>query len=104
MSKSSGLVNVFMLMLPFVCWWWCCCCLFLWQWTTVSSTTLVAVVAVAAVEDGDRVQWRHWRRSSMAVAAFDGIQRRRRWTTMAVWEDKVTMAAVVGTVSIGDDV
>jgi hypothetical protein len=28
-SKLSGLVNVFMLVLPLVCWWWWCCCLFL---------------------------------------------------------------------------
>ncbi len=26
-SKSSGLVNVFTLVLPLVCWWCCCCCL-----------------------------------------------------------------------------
>jgi hypothetical protein len=34
-SKLSGLVNVFMLVLPLVCWWWWCCCLFLFgngQW------------------------------------------------------------------------
>ncbi len=35
-SKSSGLVNVFTLVLPLVCWGCCCCCLFLWQWTMVS--------------------------------------------------------------------
>ena len=29
-SKLSGLVNVFMLVLPLVCcWWWWWCCLFL---------------------------------------------------------------------------
>jgi hypothetical protein len=27
MSKSSGLANVFMLVLPLVCWWCCCSCL-----------------------------------------------------------------------------
>jgi hypothetical protein len=48
-SKSSGLVSVFTLVLPLVCWWWCCCCLFLWKWMTVSLTTVVAVVEVAAV-------------------------------------------------------
>jgi streptolysin S family bacteriocin protoxin len=26
-SKLSGLVNVFTLVLPLVCWWCCCCCL-----------------------------------------------------------------------------
>ncbi len=26
-SKSSGLVNIFTLVLPLVCWWCCCCCL-----------------------------------------------------------------------------
>jgi hypothetical protein len=26
-SKSSGLVNVFTLVLPLARWWWCCCCL-----------------------------------------------------------------------------
>jgi hypothetical protein len=30
-SKLSGLVNVFILVLPLVLWWWCCCCLFLRQ-------------------------------------------------------------------------
>jgi hypothetical protein len=59
-SKSSGLVNVFMLVLPLVGWWWCFCCLFLWQWTTVSSTMVVAVAVVAAWRQWQRRQWQRW--------------------------------------------
>ncbi len=59
-SKSSRLVNVFMLVLPLVCWWCCCCCLFLRQSMTVSSITMVAVVAVAARWQRQRWRWRRW--------------------------------------------
>ncbi len=43
----SGLVNVYILVLPLVRWWCCCCCLFLWQGATASLTAVVAAVAVA---------------------------------------------------------
>jgi hypothetical protein len=43
----SGLVNVYTLVLPLVCWWCCCSCLFLQQWATASLTAVVAVVVVA---------------------------------------------------------
>ncbi len=46
--KSSGLVNIFTLVLPLVSLWCCCCCLFLWQLTTVRLTMVVAVEAVVA--------------------------------------------------------
>ncbi len=42
-----------------------------------------AVVAVVAVDDEDGIQWRWWRGRSMAVAAFDGIRRRRHLTVTA---------------------
>jgi hypothetical protein len=60
-SKSSGLVNIFSLVLPLVRWWWCCCCLFFWQWTTVSLTKVVAVVALAAVAARRQRQWQQLR-------------------------------------------
>jgi hypothetical protein len=61
-SKSSGLVNVFTLVLPLVLWWCCCCCLFLRQWTTANLTTVVAVEAVAArrQRQWQRRRWRRW--------------------------------------------
>ncbi len=40
-------MNVYILVLPLVCWWCCCFCLFLWQWATVSLTSVVAAVVVA---------------------------------------------------------
>jgi hypothetical protein len=72
MSKLSGLVNVFTMVLQLVHWWWWCCCLFLCQCMRVKrSTTQVAaaveeVAVVAAVDDKYGVQWR--RQHSMAVA------------------------------------
>jgi hypothetical protein len=48
-SMLSGLVKVFMFVLPLVCWWWCCCCLFLRQCTMKSSAMVIVVAAVAAV-------------------------------------------------------
>jgi hypothetical protein len=60
MSKSSGLVVIFTLVLPLVLWWCCCCCLFLWQWMMVSSTTVVAVEIVAARLQQQRRQWLRW--------------------------------------------
>ncbi len=59
-SKSSGLVNIFMLVLPLVRWWCCCCCLFLRQSMTVSLITVVPVVAVAARRQRQRRRWRRW--------------------------------------------
>ncbi len=59
-SKSSGLVNVFTLVLPLVRWWCCCCCLFLRQSMTVSLITMVVVVAVAARRQRQRWRWRRW--------------------------------------------
>ncbi len=59
-SRSTGLVNIFMLVLPLVHWWWCCCCLFLWQWTTVSSTMGAAVVVVAAWWQRQWGWWWRW--------------------------------------------
>jgi hypothetical protein len=66
MSKLSGLVNVFTMVLPLVRWWWWCWCIFLWQWTKVSLT---AAAAVAAVDDEDGVQWRRQRSTATVVGA-----------------------------------
>ncbi len=59
-SKSSGLVNIFTLVLPLVRWWCCCCCLFLQKLMTVSLITMVAVVAMAARGQRQHWQWRWW--------------------------------------------
>ncbi len=60
-SKSSGLVNIFTLVLPLVRWWCCCFCLFLWRWSMVCLTTVVAVEAVEAVAARrQRWRWRWW--------------------------------------------
>jgi hypothetical protein len=79
MSKASGLVNVFTLVLPLVRWWCCCCCLFFWQWMTVSLTTAVAVEAVAAQQQQQRQRqrqrWRQWN----TIGGKSGRQQERRW-------------------------
>jgi hypothetical protein len=59
-SKSSGLINVFSLVLLLVRWWCCCCCFFLWQWTTASLTTVVAVEAVVAQQQRQRQRLWRW--------------------------------------------
>ncbi len=61
-SRSTGLVNIFMLVLPLVRWWWCCCCLFLQQWTMVSSTMVVTVAVVVAWWQRQQWQRQRWRR------------------------------------------
>ncbi len=60
MSKLSGLVNVFTLVLPLVTWWWCWCCLFLWSWMTAILTVVVAVVAVVALWQWQQRRWWRW--------------------------------------------
>jgi hypothetical protein len=72
-SKSSGLVNIFTLVLPLVRWWWCCCCLFLRQWTMVSLTMVVAVAAVAALRQQQRWRWQQW----MTIGGKSGRQQER---------------------------
>jgi hypothetical protein len=45
--------------------------------TPVVVAAATAVVAVGAVDDEDGIQWQRWRGRLMAVAAFDGVRRRR---------------------------
>jgi hypothetical protein len=73
-SKSSGLVNVFTLVLPLVYWWCCCCCLFLRHLTMASLTTVVAEEAVAAWR---KRQWRRWWRWT-TIGGKSGWQQERR--------------------------
>ncbi len=59
-SKSSGLENVFTLVLPLVRWLCCCYCLFLQQWMTASLTMVVAVEAVVTRRQRQRRRSRRW--------------------------------------------
>jgi hypothetical protein len=77
-SKSSGLVNVFTLVLPLVRWWCCCCCLFFRQSMTVSSIMMVAVVAVAAWRQRQHRRWRRWRRWP-TIGGKSSQRQERQW-------------------------
>ncbi len=96
-SRSTGLVNVFMLVLSLVRWWWCCCCLFLRQWMTVSSTTVVTVVVVAAWWQRQRWQRQRWRRRRWTmIGGESGRQLESRMVVVAV----VVMVAVAAVVEV----
>jgi hypothetical protein len=95
-SRSTGLVNVFTLVLPLVCWWWCCCCLFLQQGATVSLTTVKMVAVVAAWRQRQRRRWQRW----TTIGRKSGRQQERQAVVVAVVVTVAVAVAVVVVVTI----